>query len=88
MIFLTSWFVKKGFNNRRRNKRTDIEGQSTGTENKITEKGTMGQLKGLGDRERRMGNKEQRLKIWERGRETRNRDVRLGTEDMRQGTEM
>jgi hypothetical protein len=45
MIFLTSWFVKKGFNNRRRKRRTDIEGQSTGTENRITEKGTMGQRK-------------------------------------------
>jgi hypothetical protein len=45
-------------------------------------------LIGLGDRERRMGNKEQRLKIGEKGRDTRNRDVRLGTEDRRQGTEM
>jgi hypothetical protein len=48
----------------------------------------MGQLKGLRDRERRMGNKEQRLKIGERGREIRNRDIRLGTENSRQGTEM
>ena len=30
--------------------------------------------------------KEQRLKIGERERETRNRDLRLGTEDRRQGT--
>jgi hypothetical protein len=36
--------------------------------------------------ERRMGYKEQRLKIGERERETRNRDIRLGTEDGRQGT--
>jgi hypothetical protein len=34
----------------------------------------------------RMGYKEQRLKIGEREQETRNRDVRLGTEDGRQGT--
>jgi hypothetical protein len=34
-----------------------------------------------------MGYKEQRLKIGERERETRNRDIRLGTEDGRQGTE-
>ncbi len=37
--------------------------------------------------ERRMEYKEQRLKIWERERETRNREVRQGTEDGRQGTE-
>ncbi len=43
----------------------------------------MGQLIGLGDRERRKGNKKQRHKIGERGRETRNRDVRSGTEDRR-----
>jgi hypothetical protein len=33
-----------------------------------------------------MGYKEQRLKILEREREIRNRDLRLGTEDRRQGT--
>jgi hypothetical protein len=33
-----------------------------------------------------MGYKEQRLQIGERERETRNRDVRLGTEDGRKGT--
>ena len=37
--------------------------------------------------ERRMGCKEERLKIGERERETRNGDVRLGTEDRKQGTE-
>ncbi len=36
--------------------------------------------------ERRMGYKEQRLKIREREQETRNRDIRLGTEDGRQET--
>jgi hypothetical protein len=36
--------------------------------------------------ERRTGYKEQKLKIWERERETRNIDVRLGTEDGRQVT--
>jgi hypothetical protein len=52
----------------------------------------------FGDREMRMGNKELRLKIGERGRETRNRDLRLARmgdkeqrrkigEDGRQGTE-
>jgi hypothetical protein len=38
----------------------------------------MGQLIGLGDRERRMRNKEQRLKIGEKRRETKNRDVDWG----------
>jgi hypothetical protein len=33
-----------------------------------------------------MGYKEQRLKIREREQETRNRDIRLGTEDGRQET--
>ncbi len=66
---------------------TDIEGQSTGIVEWITEKGTMGQLIGLGDRERRMGNKEQRRKIGNREQEIRNRDVRQETEDGRQGTE-
>jgi hypothetical protein len=47
-------------------------------------RGQWGQLIGLGERERRKGNKKQRQKIGERGRETRNRDVRLGTEDRRQ----
>jgi hypothetical protein len=80
MLILPSWVVKKGL----------TEDQRDGPEqwNRITEKGTIGQLIGLGERERRMGNKEQRLKIREKGRETRNRDVRLGTEDKRQGTEM
>jgi hypothetical protein len=36
--------------------------------------------------ESRIGYKEQRLKIGKREWETRNRDVRLGTEDGRQGT--
>jgi hypothetical protein len=72
MITLPSWLVKKGFNNRQkeqkdRKRRDNVPDQW----NRITEKGTMGHLKGLGDRERRMGNKEH-IKIGERGRETRN----------------
>ncbi len=35
----------------------------------------------------RTGDKEERRKTWDSGRETRNRDVRHGTEDGRQGTE-
>jgi hypothetical protein len=37
--------------------------------------------------EQRTGDKEQRRETWNRGWETRNREVRLGTEDGRQGTE-
>jgi hypothetical protein len=44
--------------------------------------------RGQWDRKRRKGNKKQRQKIGERGRETRNRDVRFGKEDRRQGTDM
>jgi hypothetical protein len=88
MIILPSWFVKKGFNNRRRNKMTgnrgtQVKNSGIGSQKRIT----MVQLIGFGDRERRMGSKEQRLKIRERGREKRTRDVRLGSEDGRQGTE-
>ncbi len=37
---------------------------------------------------KRMGDKEQRRKIGNRGQETRNKEVRHGTEDGRKGTEM
>ncbi len=38
------------------------------------------------DWEQRMGDKEQRSEAWNRGWDTRNRDVRKGTKDGRQGT--
>ena len=54
----------------------------------------MGQKKEEGKQEaetkdwgKRAGDKEQRRKIWNRGKETRNRYVRQETKDERQGTE-
>ncbi len=37
--------------------------------------------------EQRTGDKEQRSETWNRGRETKNKEVRHGTEDRIQGTE-
>jgi hypothetical protein len=98
-IILPSWLVKKGFNNRRRNKRTGNGGtkdRNSGIGSQKRDNVRVDRVRGQrkeGGKQgteswgKRTGDKEQRRKIGDRGRETGNRDVRLGKEDWRQGTE-
>ncbi len=52
-----------------------------------TDMGHWASLKGLGDGERRMGDRGQISETGNKGRKTRNRDVRLRTADGSHGTE-